>query len=86
MANGKPRRLPKSFELRPTPPDARGWDGEVRVLIGGRDLIDLVREVELSGATGAVQTDIAGSYAGLTPAEWADAQPNGDGRVTVLGL
>lgn len=85
MANGKPKRLPESFELRLVPPDARGWDGEVRVLVGGRDLIDLVREVELRGVTRAEQAEIAGSYAGLTPAEWADAQPNDDGRVTVLG-
>jgi hypothetical protein len=85
VTHGKPRRLPNSFELKVIPPDARGWDGEVRVLIGGRDLVDLVRAIELPAITRAARTDIAGSYAGLTPAEWADAQPNDDGRVTVLG-
>lgn len=78
-------RLSKSFELRPVPADARGWNGEVRVLIGGSDLIDLVREVELPQATADGQPDLAGSYAGLTPAEWAEAQPDELGRVTVVG-
>ena len=80
MSHGRPRRKPKTFELR------MSESGEVRVLIGGRDLIDLVRAVELPQATADGQGELAGSYRGLTPAQWARLREEADdGRVTVFG-
>jgi hypothetical protein len=47
-------------------PGAQG----VEVRIDGRDLLDLVRAVELPQATADGQPELAGSYGGLTPDAW----------------
>jgi hypothetical protein len=61
-------------------------NGEVRVLIGGRDLVDLARAAELPQATADGHPGLAGSYAGLTASEWRDLrEEEDDGRTTVLG-
>lgn len=59
---------------------------EVRVLIDGRDLIDIVRESEARWARQDGQQQFAGSYSGLWPEFW-DALPEqyGDGSAAVLG-
>ena len=51
---------------------AENEEGEDRVttLINGRDLIAMLREVELPFATADGQPSVAGSYGGLTPLEW----------------
>lgn len=63
----------------------RGEHG-VEVHVDGRDLRELVRDVELPQAAADGQPDLAGSYDGLPPEEWA-APAAGDrqGRVAVLG-
>ncbi|HEY0038918.1 MAG TPA: hypothetical protein VGB66_19635, partial [Longimicrobium sp.] len=58
----------------------------VHVTIDGRDLVDLLRRIELPAATADGHPEIAGSYRGLSPYEW-EALPEleDDGRVAVLG-
>jgi hypothetical protein len=58
---------------------------EVRVLIDGRDLIELAREVEAHWAAADGQPGIAGEYSGLWPAAWRDLpEHDGKGRSAVL--
>jgi hypothetical protein len=61
-------------------------DGEVvRILIDGRDLVDLVRPIELPFATAEGHPDIAGGYDGLLPHDWVDLPERyGDGRAALL--
>jgi hypothetical protein len=67
-------------ELRPD-----GDLPEVRVLIDGRDLVDLVREVEAPWAAADGQPQIAGGYSGLWPAAWLELpEQDGTGRAAVL--
>jgi hypothetical protein len=51
--------------------DGRGANGgsEVRLLVDGRDLAELVREVELPHARAEGAPSIAGAYAGLAPSQ-----------------
>ncbi len=43
----------------------KGKDAEVHIIINGRDLIEILREIELPFATGEGHPSIAGAYAGL---------------------
>lgn len=77
---------PRSFELKVLPAEAGTRSAEVRVLIGGRDLIDLAREAELPDATDDGEPGLAGAYRGLRPDQWVDLpEQYGDGRAAVLG-
>jgi hypothetical protein len=59
---------------------------EVRVLIDGRDLIELAREAEAASAEADDQPELAGGYRGLRPAWWRKLpEQDGDGRAVVLG-
>ena len=63
----------------------RGEEG-VEVRIDGRDLLDLVRAVELPHATASGQPSLAGSYGGLPPEEWTVPPAGKKGHVAaVLG-
>jgi hypothetical protein len=44
----------------------------VRILIDGRDLIDLVRPIELPFARAEGHPELAGGYDGLLPRDWID--------------
>jgi hypothetical protein len=58
---------------------------EVRVLIDGRDLVELVRAVEAPWAAADGQSQLAGSYSGLWPAAWRELpEQDGSGRAAVL--
>jgi hypothetical protein len=72
-----------SIELRPElrPGSERP---DVRVLVDGRDLADLAREVELQAATAEGHPQIAGSYRGLAPAQWTTPERFPDGRVALF--
>lgn len=48
-------------------PDGLEGYGELRVLVDGRDLAELVRPVELPHADAEGSATIAGAYAGLAP-------------------
>jgi hypothetical protein len=65
---------------------SEGEGQEVRVLIDGRDLVDIVRDAEARWAKQDGQPQLAGSYSGLWPELW-DALPEqyGDGSAAVLG-
>lgn len=58
----------------------------VRVFIDGRDLVDLVRPIELPFAAAEGHPDIAGAYDGLLPSDWLELpeQYGDDGRVALL--
>ncbi len=61
-------------------------DGRVHIFIDGRDLIELVRDIELAEADDDLQRKLAGAYGGLQPWEWADLpEQRSDGRAAVLG-
>jgi len=58
---------------------------EVRVLIDGRDLVDLVRQVEAPWAAADGAPQLAGRYSGLWPGAWRELpERDGCGRVAVL--
>jgi hypothetical protein len=63
-----------------------GWYvPEVRVLIDGRDLIDLVREVEAPWAAADGQPELSGGYAGLWPEAWRELPEQDEaGRAAIL--
>lgn len=66
----------------------RSEDGgrEVRVLIDGRDLVEIVREAEALWAEQDGQPQLAGAYSGLCPELWNTLpEQYGDGRAAVLG-
>lgn len=74
----------RTLELRPVRNEH--GDNSVDVLIDGRRLVDLVRAVELPQAVANGQPELAGSYAGLHPSEWADLPEQwADGKAAVLG-
>lgn len=74
-----------SIELRLLPAGGRG-DRVVHVFVDGRDLLELVRRVELPQAAADGQPGIAGTYQGLDPEEWRELpEQYGDGRAAVLG-
>ena len=58
----------------------------VPIFVDGRDLVDLVRPVELPFATAEGHSSIAGGYDGLLPEYWLELpeQYGGDGRAAVL--
>jgi hypothetical protein len=73
-----------SIELRPLPHGGHGYP-VVHVFIDGRDLLELVRRVELPQAAADAQPELAVSYQGLSPEEWKDLpEQYGDGRAAVL--
>jgi hypothetical protein len=74
----------RRFELRL----ARNEHGDdmVDVLIDDHRLVDLVRAVELPQARADGQPELAGSYSGLHPSEWAGLPEQWeDGKAAVLG-
>ena len=61
------------------------YGAEVRVLIDGRDLIELARAVEVEFAAADGQPQLAGAYRGLDPVLWRELpEAYGDGRAAVL--
>jgi hypothetical protein len=71
-----------SFELRLTDSEYPN----VRVIIDGRDLIERLRAIELAAATSDHARELAGTYGGLQPYQWADLpMQEEDGRAAVLG-
>jgi hypothetical protein len=58
----------------------------VRILVDGRDLVDLVRPIELPFASAEGHPEIAGSYDGLLPRDWVDLpeQYDDDDRAALL--
>lgn len=58
-----------TFELH-LEPFGNGELPQVRVLIDGRDLIELVQLIELPWARAEGREEIAGGYSGLTPEQW----------------
>jgi hypothetical protein len=73
-----------SIELRLEQPEG-GACPRVRILVDARDLIDLLREVELPAAAAEGHPEIAGSYSGLAPEQWTELPERyGDARAAVL--
>lgn len=59
---------------------------EVRVLIDGRDLVEIIRNVEARWAEQDGQPQLAGAYSGLWPELWVRLpEQYGDERAAVLG-
>jgi hypothetical protein len=56
--------------LRRVPAENEDDDDRVTTIINGRDLIPILREMELPFATADGKPMAAGSYGGLTPVEW----------------
>jgi hypothetical protein len=66
---------------------AHELDAEVvRIFIDGRDLVDLVRPIELPFTRAEGHPEIAGNYDGLPPRDWVDLPEryDDDDRVAVL--
>jgi hypothetical protein len=71
------------------------YSSGVRIIIDGRDLVELVREVELPFADAEGHSDLAGKYAGLPPTDvsppsrhlFGNPRPeyDYDGRTQILG-
>jgi hypothetical protein len=73
-----------TFQLRLTPFGSTEFS-QVRVLIDGDDLIDLVRAVELPWARAEGHETLAGGYSGLAPDQWRELpEQYEDGRAAVL--
>ena len=80
--------------LRREPAESEDEDDRVTTIINGRDLIPILREMELRLATADGKPMAAGSYGGLTPVEWEwigdmiEGKPStaimADGSVAVL--
>ena len=74
------------FSFAPHGAEDLSGNEAVHILIDGRDLIDILREIEGPQASADGQPDIAGTYDGLFPEQWRDLpEQYGDGRVAVLG-
>jgi hypothetical protein len=74
-----------TLELRVRAPSTAEGLVEVRVLIDGRDLVDLARDAEAADASADGQPQLAGSYSGLHPSHWRELPERyGDGRAAVL--
>jgi hypothetical protein len=66
--------------------ELRMEDEEVRIRVDGRDLVDVVREIELPQATADGQPQIAGTYRGLAAWQWEGfPDVSGDGHAALLG-
>lgn len=57
------------FEIGKRDDPAKGIVDAVNVFVNGRNLVDVLREVELPFATREGKPDLAGSYVGLPPEE-----------------
>jgi hypothetical protein len=69
-----------------TQPSKSGAGEEVRILVDGRDLLELVRRIELPQATADGQPDLAASYEVLGPERWEQLTDlDDDNRVAVFG-
>lgn len=72
-----------SFHTQAAGPDSAN---EFRILVDGRDLLEIVRRIELPQATAEGQPELAGSYEVLPPQRWQRLTEHDDGdRVAVFG-
>lgn len=57
---------------------AQGESSAVRILIDGRDLLDLVRKIELPQAAAGGRPELAGTYQVLHPSRWEQVTDEDD--------